>query len=261
MKHKIPDSQIIKDLHFLFGISTFIKIYGLPRSGTNLMQLLIEKNFRRTEVLMILGQKHELIPKKISWTGKGWGWSAKESKELFEKFSTLQLNAVRRAYEKGEIKYLFCIKDPFAWIVSISKFNHLNPSQLTKKQILNYMDEWNIKNENYIDFFFENIDRCFFVNYADLLNAKTTKNLIGHIGKKFALKPRTKMQYAVDAKLKDNVPWVKNYWSMLTREKFDRTFYTKKKYLKLLDGKNIQIIKKKASKKVMEFLQSEHLKI
>jgi hypothetical protein len=94
-----------------------------------------------------------------------------------------------------------------------------------------------------------------------LLNAKTTKNLIGHIGKKFALKPRTKMQYAVDAKLKDNVPWVKNYWSMLTREKFDRTFYTKKKYLKLLDGKNIQIIKKKASKKVMEFLQSEHLKI
>ena len=51
----------------------YIKQYGIQRSCTNYVKLLIEENFRQVHVLAsTLGWKHGPHPEKVDWSGGDW---------------------------------------------------------------------------------------------------------------------------------------------------------------------------------------------
>ena len=82
-------------------MTTYIKQYGIQRSCTNFVKVLLENNLENTTVLTnVLGWKHGPHKDKIDWEGKDWNVGGKleeyvSSEELLNiKNADKELNAI-----------------------------------------------------------------------------------------------------------------------------------------------------------------------
>jgi hypothetical protein len=96
---------------------TYIKQFGLPRSGTNALKALIEINFKNVIVLSnYLGNKHEPT-----------SWSKLEEKSLVENAEDFGLELVNKQQVIEDVRnktipVIINIKDPMSWVNSYYKY-------------------------------------------------------------------------------------------------------------------------------------------
>ena len=77
-------------------MTTYIKQYGIQRSCTNFVKVLLENNLKNTTVLTnVLGWKHGPHKDKIDWEGKDWNVGEK----LEEYVSSEELLKIKNALE------------------------------------------------------------------------------------------------------------------------------------------------------------------
>ena len=153
----------------------YIKQYGIQRSCTNYVKLLIEENFRQMHVLAsTLGWKHGPHPEKVDWSGGDWG---AEGSDPLTHFSREELVAIRESYETSELGYLVCLKDPYAWLVSFTAYESrksrwANVKNLVRKvdsrRLPEYLNCWNRVHSSWLQLLRQN-RRATSVRYEDLL--------------------------------------------------------------------------------------------
>lgn len=125
------------------GVPLFLKQYGAKRTGTNYLRSLIRFNYAQSDVvplMHILGDKHSPQPPldelwrraqdddepafSFVMSATKYAPPASPSPEL-----PRQRNAIRsiaaplaRAFREGSLRFLVSIKDPYAWVVSIARY-------------------------------------------------------------------------------------------------------------------------------------------
>lgn len=146
----------------------FIKVYGLPRCGTNYLEKLIEINFKDVFILSnILGWKHA-IPQDhidIDWKGHNWEASSNIIRDLLKVYKKFENNEtqIRNAVNNNEIKYIFILKNPI---------EYLNSYKYQKRIDITYNLDVNIESKKYLYYYImynkfikENKESSIFINY------------------------------------------------------------------------------------------------
>jgi hypothetical protein len=158
----------------------YIKQYGLKRSGTNYLTALLYKNFRDIHVFInVLGWKHKKDNFKISFKRKDWYKDYNPSKQEVNKNV---LNDVK----KSNIYYIFQLKNPYNWVVSLAKYQNRPIKSFSINYIRSLTIRWNIKVNNYLEFTRQNIDISTVIRYEDL------PQILSFIGTKFNLTKKYK---------------------------------------------------------------------
>jgi hypothetical protein len=119
----------------------FIKQYGERRTGTNFVRLLLRLNFPDTNVLMhVLGDKHSApAPLDEIWKTvrerpeAAWDFvhgatfaapaesTTPEDKLLLQEIRRLA-QPIAEAFAGGDLRYVVSVREPYAWIVSLSRY-------------------------------------------------------------------------------------------------------------------------------------------
>ena len=220
----------------------YIKQYGIQRSCTNFVKVLLENNLEDTVVLTnILGWKHGPHKDKIDWEGKNWNVGQK----LEDYVSSEELLNIKNAYKKERIQYIVCLKDPYAWLMSYSKYMNRQDKVRSlgslvsegKKfvarkrgvqldEIREYLENWNQVHRNWAILIDTN-QKCTTTKFEDLLQnpESEVKRLSAFFNKKmkddFYL-PEKKMKRGGEKMAKEKS----------TEDKaFDKEYYNEKKYL------------------------------
>tara|TARA_Y100000758_G_scaffold247088_1_gene183097 strand:- start:635 stop:1378 length:744 start_codon:yes stop_codon:yes gene_type:complete len=160
-------------------MTTYIKLYGIPRSCTNLVKLLFHNNFSNVTTLSnVLGWKHGNHPEAVDWSGKDWdpinnpkGVSPSDfvSNDIF--------NSIKQTYEEGRMKYVVCVKDPYSWLVSYSKYEAreslisrsiLSFKGINRKKLVEYISLWNDRHRNWSELL-KNNSNATSIRYEDIL--------------------------------------------------------------------------------------------
>ena len=173
-------------------MKTYIKIYGIQRTGTNYAEWLFNNNFLNTETLKhgcMLGWKHGPPTKfsEIDWD-KGsnceyWGnVNCEENKKRVQEYLK-EANAKRpdieKARKEGRFKYIFCIRDVYSWMTS------LGPRWTGSKTPEAAVDYWNRTTREYIDFYNKEKDFSFIVKHSDIV--KNPSETLLKISEKFKI--------------------------------------------------------------------------
>lgn len=180
----------------------FIKLYGLPRSGTNYIKFLLQINFQNTTVLMnILGWKHGFVHDKIYWDTRDWYGEAKnldcllgkkviylfKGRKILKDVSRKKINLIKKQYKNQSLYYFFIIKNVYSWIVSYANYTNKKVGSLKEREILQLIKIWNLKNNNYLDFVIRNPQNALIIKYEDLLRKSDFNKTLNLIKKRFKL--------------------------------------------------------------------------
>ena len=160
-------------------MATYVKQYGIQRSCTNFVKILLENNLEDTVVLTnILGWKHGPHKEKIDW-----------DTEEGEYASARDIGRIKKEYEAERIHYVICLKDPYAWLMSYSKYNNRQDkvrslSGLVSEgrkfaarrrgiqlgEIKEYLEKWNLLHRSWAGLNDDN-SKCTTTKFEDLLEA------------------------------------------------------------------------------------------
>lgn len=195
----------------------YVKVYGVPRSGTNFLRAVLELNFDCRVVANIGGSKHEFI---------------KDYSTNFEQVKTdlddSDIESIENGLRKGEIPKVLVVKNPYAWVVSIANYRGV---ELDDRKIRHYMDYYVEHNNHWAE-------RCeLIVGYDDLLQLPEKflsdfENLGFERTRSEYIRPEKRLRPGVDIQLKDN------YYE----KKFNEEYYRDKLYLKEFSKENLDII-------------------
>ena len=163
----------------------FIKIYGIQRTGTNYAEWLCKNNFKDVNVLRdgnILGWKHgPAIPfDSIDWTGRTWENSKKIDEDDIQEIVSGYLEEASNirddleiANSKNDIKFIFCIRDPYSWLLSRGPkwAGFVDPDE---EGDLNCVPLpilfWNISTLQYYEFYKENKEISTIITHWDMID-------------------------------------------------------------------------------------------
>jgi len=232
----------------------FIKINGARRSGNNYVEWLMNHNFKNVHVFFlgnVTGWRHGLPPTSVDWSGGDWdepGWLANKShmKRLFSSIGGLQYE-IDNAFADNEVRYVFCVKNPYAYYHSTSKiWGHPkgHPKDTIAKE---YVDWWNSVNRAYIDFARERPTRCYVVFNEKLIVDPETE--VNNIATRLDLKRTDTFVNQPDVVMV-NGPISKG-------NKFNANFYINREYLNDYSTKTINEINSYIDMGVMENLGYE----
>jgi len=196
----------------------FIKMYGLQRTHTNWMEWILAANFDVTVLVNEMGWKHG----SINTNDPDWTQLATVPK-LRGKVPALQA-----AYQQGELKWCFCVKNPFAWYRSFRAYRQ--GASLTEA-----MQMWNQRNAHYLQYFEAHKANCGFVRYEALLGS--SHRVLSRLAKKLQLTRTTTKAFVLAQK-------IMNKGSQETRKPFDPSYYLQHRYLDDLTPDIIRIILK-----------------
>jgi len=160
-------------------MTTYIKLYGVPRTCTNLVKLLLHNNFRNVSVLSnVLGWKHGNHPESVDWSGKDWDPINNPDGVSPSNFvSKSELSSIKQVYETGQMKYTVCLKDPYSWLVSYSKYEAreslisrsiLSFKGINRKKLTDYISLWNDRHRNWSELLKDNPNATM-IRYEDIL--------------------------------------------------------------------------------------------
>tara|TARA_B100000029_G_scaffold397956_1_gene396352 strand:- start:85 stop:828 length:744 start_codon:yes stop_codon:yes gene_type:complete len=159
---------------------TYIKLYGIPRSCTNLVKLLFHNNLSDVTVLSnVLGWKHGNHPESVDWNGKDWDpINNPKGISPSDFVSNDELNSIKEAYEANKMKYVICLKDPYSWLISYSKYEAreslisrsiLSFKGINRKKLVEYISLWNDRHRNWSELLKDNPNATM-IRYEDILN-------------------------------------------------------------------------------------------
>ena len=160
-------------------MSTYIKLYGIPRSCTNLVKLLFHNNLSNVTILSnVLGWKHGNHPEAVDWSGKNWDpINNPKGVSPSDFVSTDELNSIKEAYKANQMKYVVCLKDPYSWLVSYSKYEAreslisrsiLSFKGINRKKLVEYISLWNDRHRNWSELLKDNTNATM-IRYEDIL--------------------------------------------------------------------------------------------
>lgn len=213
----------------------FIKIYGLPRSGTNFVQALLEENLANTKVLTnVLGNKHDFADPD-SYVSENFDgvcflgdWA----------FKDVRPEDVFKSYKSGRILYVFCIKSPLAWILSYYKLRKLkNPSafeSFSVKAAREFMNFW-FQRISQWGAFVEKMGpgKSFVFDYEKVLMEQDS--VFERVVKMAGLSRRAGAVSYLPFEMKRGIEGVHAGSNLMSEGKrFDRSFYLERKYLNQL---------------------------
>jgi len=209
-------------------MSIYVKIYGLPRTGTNVIKALLEVNFKNTIVVdLVLGNKHDPYDPNLVQNPR--------YPESFDKdfFLHYDLQEIKEKVQERAIIFVVMIKNPYAWLWSYFKLrNKKNPNkfpEFSAEYFPQWLNLWRERNEQWIT----NLSR----DYGELLTIiehdqliKEPENILTTFETRFNLKRNerhfvTKFDFATKRGTDRD-----HSWGLLTEQPFDHTYYTSKKY-------------------------------
>lgn len=173
----------------------FIRRYGAHRTGTNYLYALLLRNFSNIYLLKeTLGWKHNNILTLDSFS--------EELEKLIDQFPNAEVfKQFKEAFLQNQIKTIFSIKNPYAWIRSIYRYASQSSEQhfteemtrptsgfigMLRREGLNpdtatiALERYNNLYRNWLAYFFNNPSNCFLSRYERLLtDLPRTLNNIG----------------------------------------------------------------------------------
>lgn len=201
----------------------YIVIWGVERSGTNWLELLLKKNL---DANITSYKKHE--PRF----------------ELDSKFG-------------DNCNFITIIKNPWAWTYSnyIKYKMPVKPRFNGKKQLLKTLEDriihyYSHNNESYINLSKKYPKKCLVITYDNLLADE--KKVLLEISNKFDIPIKNNFDF---------VPTIIGPALDIRSKKFDKSFYTQRKYLEKLSKLEKDAIFQNVSKLVMEFCNFEYLSV
>ena len=213
--------------------------YGLQRSGTNLLETLLKKNYRvrflnndidRASPL----QKHCRLYKNKQIIPESQYYN-EIFVETFEQFEAL--------FEVVPDYYLIISKDPYSWYLSYRKWakkcNWPNVSH-------HYIEEYNLFYRTFMEFSFRS-DKFIFVRYIDLI--KDTDVMLNYL--EMEMKIKKKFFAGLTLKKPNKVPQSDPF----TDEKL--AYYLNEKYLKEYGKEDMQTLNSLLDSQVVYFLGYE----
>ena len=246
-------------------MTTYIKQYGIQRSCTNFVKVLLENNLEDTVILTnILGWKHGPHKDKIDWEGKDWN----AGKKVEDYVSSKELSSIKNAYMEERIQYIICLKDPYAWLMSYSKYMNRQDKVRSigglvsegKKFVARkrgvqldemgeYLENWNLMHRNWADLNDTN-RKCTTTKFEDLL--QNPQSEVERLSTFFNTKmkdefyiPEKKMKRGGEKMAKDN---------STEDVAFDKEYYYEKKYLSHFNDEMLAEVRKNIDQEVAERL-------
>lgn len=166
MQEQYEDKIIMAD--------TFIKQYGMKRSGTNFTKVFIENNFPGTCVVAnILGWKHGYFyPNKDPLGGNWLGDHNKQNAEVMNKSNDDIVKAVFAQYDSGNMLYVVSVRNPYVWFAAVLRY--IPGLRADVKTVLKYMGAWSTMHRHWLMALPSN--KTYFCIYEKLLdNPSATK--------------------------------------------------------------------------------------
>lgn len=243
----------------------YIKQYGIQRSCTNFVKVLLENNLEDTVVLTnILGWKHGPHKDKIDWKGRDWN----VGQNLEDYVSSEELWKIKNAYKEEKIHYIICLKDPYAWLMSYSKYMNRQDKVrslgglvsegkkfvarkrgLQLDEIGKYLENWNLAHSNWANLIDTN-QKCTATKFEDLL--KNPQSEVKRLAAFFNSNMKNEF-YLPEKKMKRG-------GEKMVKEKsteevaFDKEYYDEKKYLSHFNDEMIAEVRKHIDQDIVKRL-------
>jgi hypothetical protein len=171
----------------------FVKIYGLPRSGTNYVEKILNLNFNNINVLTggnITGWKHGKVSdhNPVDWTGKNWNMKD-ESWDVIEGYlSEIKpyKSDLMAAVEEGTMCYIFVLKHPWSWFDSYYRYCKKYGLKLPSPKIA--ANHYNTYNIDYYNFHLQKPLHRLMLRYDDF-NVYGLSTVLDSIKDKFGFIP------------------------------------------------------------------------
>ena len=246
-------------------MTTYVKQYGIQRSCTNFVKILLENNLEDTVVLTnVLGWKHGPHKEKVDWNGKDW--DAGQNMENY--VSTEDLERIKEEYEAERIQYIVCLKDPYAWLLSYSKYSNRHDKVRSLRGLVSegqkfaarkrgiqpgeiggYLEKWNLLHRSWAELNDEN-SKCTTTKFEDLLEnpqfeIEKLANFFNAQMKEDFYLPEKRMKRGGEKMDMENAT---------EDAEFDRKYYTEKRYQSHFNEEMLAEVRKHIDLEVAERL-------
>lgn len=240
----------------------FIKQYGERQTGTNFLRTSLLASFEDIEVLMhLLGDKNspppplrELRAEASAEEQPAWSFVSKATfgapAALTQPWRRDQLEEVARvavalteAFDRGELRYLVSVKDPYAWVVSVARQGNYIVGQMALPDtfataLATECRRFNRLYSAWLALVDEQPERACVVRYEDLL--RDPRTVVAEIGKRFGLQHCAPQWQVPAGKV---LPALWDGWGTTTSETvFDRQYYLARRYLERIPVRHRHII-------------------
>lgn len=163
----------------------YIKIYGMPRTGTNYLRFLLEENFDVMAFHHILGGKHgapcdprEWIQAEIKTPNRLMAWegqyeSGQDGPNFSPRFNKVAhyLEFLEELQEQlGDIYYVILVKNPYAWLSSWWRYilaRGYRKLWRIPKNNRKWLENFNQKYRTWWRFYRDYTDRSVVMRYED----------------------------------------------------------------------------------------------
>tara|TARA_Y100000588_G_C14055268_1_gene839063 strand:- start:146 stop:892 length:747 start_codon:yes stop_codon:yes gene_type:complete len=246
-------------------MSTYIKLYGVKRSCTNLVKLLFHDNFSNVTVLSnVLGWKHGNHPESVDWHGKDWDppFSLSSTFSPLDFVSNDELSSIKQMYEEGRMKYVVCLKDPYSWLVSYSKYEAreslisrsvLSFKGINRKKLKEYISLWNDRHRNWSELL-KNNPNATLIRYEDIL--KDADSALNKIAIFFDLEKIDEV-IMPEFNLSRNPEAVGELPKQENKSFNKKDYYLNKKYLEYFNQDDFNIIETAIDKELLSYFGYE----
>ena len=147
--------------------------------------------------------------------------------------------------EHDDIKFVICIKNPKAWIVSVSKW--LN-AKLTDSFVKLWMNKYIDKYNAWFDFYSKNNKEGFIFVWESVLNNNSLKNEITNMKDKLYLDKIKNYKMYIKKIVRSN--------QKLSSDSFNRNYYINKNYIYELSDELITYIDSEVNKRILNAIES-----
>lgn len=212
----------------------YVKIYGLRRSGTNYLEALLNNNFNDLQVLTnTLGWKHGKVKDFKQYPDLR---DFKNDKEL--------LNSI----DNNEVKKIFLIKEPYAWVNSITNYcKKHSDNNCHKWSIEDFIKRYNEINKDYIENFKKDYNNSVIIFYEELIS--NPEKYIDIISDKFNFSKEKEFK-DINKKIGPNLS--------ISGQQFNKKYYKQGKYLEELNEETKTEIETNIDKEVLEFIEENN---
>lgn len=237
----------------------FIKQYGAERTGTNVLRLLLKKRFTNIEVLMhTLGDKHSppvdydslannLRQPYDPYEEIYWATLCNPSltTDLTDQAQAEYTRAISRDLARAILENLLffsiSIKNPYSWVYSILKHQHLLSGQLVGKHYLYLVKlckNFNRRYASWMSLFDKFPEKTCIIRFEDLIN--NPEDLAISIREIFHLQEVSETPF-ISHEIINPTHWDNSVISVDT-ESFDRDFYTSHAYYEFLTPAVVEVV-------------------
>ena len=238
-------------------MTTYVKQYGIQRSCTNFVKILLENNLEDTVVLTnVLGWKHGPHKEKVDWNGNDWDAEPGD------------LERIKEEYEAERVHYVICLKDPYAWLMSYSKYRNRQDKVRSLRGLVSegqkfaarkrgiqpgemggYLEKWNLLHRSWAGLNDEN-SKCTTAKFEDLLENPQFE--IGKLANFFNAQMKEDF-YLPEKRMKRGGERM-DIENATENTEFDHKYYTEKRYLSHFNDEMLAEVRKHIDLEVAERL-------